>query len=109
MRHPETLSNPETSWNGSYLTNHRLEMWKLDHWRPLDDKIGTIFFPTLNTSGTGTNCNIYGCDKGRVRSFRAKKSGTSVVSATAAVRGTGAVLADDNGWCCDPLEDPLCD
>ena len=105
MRHPETLSNPETSWNGSYLTNHRMEMWEPDHWRPLDDKIGTICFPTLNTSSAGTSCDIYGCEVGRVGSFRAKESGTSIVSATAAGRVTGAAFMDQYGRCCDPLED----
>ena len=55
-----------------YLTKHRMEIWELDHWRPLDDKVGTIFFPTLNASSAGTSCDIYGFDEGRVWSFRAK-------------------------------------
>ena len=38
-------------------------------------------------------------------SFRAKKSGTRIVSATAAGRVTGAAFIDQYGWCCDPLED----
>lgn len=86
-----------------------MEMWELDHWRPLDDKVGTIYFPTLTASGSGTNRDILGCDGGSVGSFRSKKSGTNIVSATAAVRVTGAVSVDDDGLCCDPLDDPTCE
>lgn len=95
--------------DGFTLTGHRMEMWELDHLRPLDDKVGTLKFPTLKAPKSGTDCDIYGCDGGKVGTFRSKKSGTAIVSATAAVRVTGARFVDDNGWCCDPLEDPTCD
>ena len=90
------------------LSGHRMELWELDHWRPWDDKVGTIYFPTLTASGSGTNCDIYGCDGGTVGSFRSKNSGTNIVCATAAVRVTGAVFVNDKVLCCDPLEDPTC-
>ncbi|MXY68380.1 MAG: hypothetical protein F4Y47_07450 [Acidobacteriia bacterium] len=91
------------------LTGHRMKMCELDHWRPFEDKVGTLRFPTLTAPTGGTNCDIYGCDGGRVGSFRSKKSGTTIVSNTAAVRMTRARFVDDNGSCRDPLEDLTCD
>lgn len=95
--------------HGFTLAGHRMEMWELDHRRPFDDKVGTLRFPPLTAPTGGTNCHIYGCDGGRVGSFRSKKSGTTIVSATAAVRVTEARFVDYNGSCSDALEDPTCD
>lgn len=95
--------------NGFTLRGHRMELWELDHWRPWDDHIGTMHFPTLTASGSGTNCDVYGCDGGTTGSFRSKLRGTSAVSASAAVRVSGALFEDEYGLCCDPLEDPTCD
>lgn len=91
------------------LAGHRMEMWELDHWRPLDDKVGTLRFPTLTAPTGGINCDIYGCGGGRLGSLRSKKSDTTIVSATASVRATEARLVEYNGSCSDPLEDPTCD
>ncbi len=90
---------------GFYLTGHKMEMWDLDHWRPLDDKVGTDYCPTLYASGSSTNSDIYGCDAGSVGSFRGKQYGTPYVSASAAVGVPGATFINENGVCCDPLED----
>lgn len=95
--------------HGFTLAGHRMEMWELSHWRPFDDKLGTLRFPTLTAPTGGTSCDIYGCDGGRVGSFRSKRSGATIVSATAAVRVTEARFADDNGSYCISLEDPTCD
>ena len=95
--------------HGFDLLGHRMELWELDHWRPWDDHVGTMYSPTLSASGNGTNCDTNGCDAGPVGSYRSKLSGTSAVLAKAAVRVTAAWFSDEVGLCCDPLEDPTCD
>ena len=95
--------------HGFSLSGHRMELWELDHWRYWDDYVGTMYFPKLSASGSGTNCDVYGCDGGSTGSFRSKRGGTSAVSASAAVRVTGALFEDEYGLCCDPLEDSTCD
>ena len=91
-----------------YLTGHKMELWELDHWRPLDDKIGTICFPALIAPANTSACDAYGCDRTSIGSYRSKSSGTSAVSAKAAVRVLSATFLDE-GQCCDPIDDPTCD
>ena len=107
--YPDEGGCEEALDHGFELRGHRMELWKLDHWRPWDDHVGTIYFRTLSASGSGTNCDNYGCDAGPVGSSRKKLGGTSAVAAKAAVGATAAWFSDEFGLCCDPLENPTCD
>ena len=92
-----------------HLTGHKMELWELDHWRPMDDKVGTMYFPSLVAPANRSACDVYGCDGTSIGSYRIKTtSSTGAVSARAAVRVLSATFHDE-GQCCDPLEDPTCD
>ena len=92
-----------------------MDLYELDGWLGLrilndDDKVGTLFFPTLDAYTTDVTCYLYSCTKSsREGPFKTKKSGsTTSVSASAAIQITGATYIDELGQCCDPLTNPGC-
>ena len=91
-----------------YVTGHKMELWELDHWRPLGDKTGAMYFPAIVAPANPSACDACGCDGTSIGSYRSKSSGTSAVSAKAAVRVLSATFLDE-GLCCEPIEDPTCD
>ncbi len=87
------------------LSGHEMEFWELDHRRSWDDEIGSISFPNLSAPTDDTNCDAHGCDGDDIGSYRAKSSGTSSVSASAAIQVTGATFIDKDGVCCDLMDE----
>lgn len=75
----------------------------------MDDKIGTMYFPTLIAPANRSACDVSGCSGTSIGSYKSKNSNsTGAVSASAAIKILSASFHDE-GQCCDPLDDPTCD
>lgn len=97
------------------IGGHRMTLYELDgRWifAPLlndDDLVTTLRYPTLYAPVSGILCDAEWCGSGDIGSY---KSSTSVTSQTAKARAAVQIVSaqlEDNGVCCDPLNDNTCD